>query len=175
MKRVLLVLTVAVLATASTGAQWLRIPTPGIPRTPDGKPNLAAPAPRTPEGRPVLGGLWKTVPARLIVDVTAGLSRGFERAVVGGPESRLAVGLVEAEGERALDAVTREEREQVLEGRDESVDVAADVHVRVEEPGALRAQVRNFVVVHGDELPCPFQSVLHRLRNLPQLGFDNRA
>jgi hypothetical protein len=54
-KRVLLVLTVAVLATASTGAQWLRIPTPGIPRTPDGKPNLAAPAPRTPEGRPVLG------------------------------------------------------------------------------------------------------------------------
>ena len=76
MKHVLLVLTVAVLATASTGAQWLRIPTPGIPRTPDGKPNLAAPAPRTPEGRPVLGGLWKTVPARLIVDVTAGLPRG---------------------------------------------------------------------------------------------------
>ena len=27
-------------------AQWLNYPTPGIPRTPDGKPNLAAPAPR---------------------------------------------------------------------------------------------------------------------------------
>ena len=76
MKHVLLVLTVAVLGTASTGAQWLRIPTPGIPRTPDGKPNLEAPAPRTPDGRPVLGGLGKTVPARLIVDVTAGLPRG---------------------------------------------------------------------------------------------------
>ena len=60
----------------STPGQWLNYPTPGIPRTPDGKPNLAAPAPRTPEGRPVLGGLWKTVPARLIVDVTAGLPRG---------------------------------------------------------------------------------------------------
>jgi hypothetical protein len=28
-------------------AQWLNYPTPGIPRTPDGKPNLVAPAPRT--------------------------------------------------------------------------------------------------------------------------------
>ncbi len=28
-------------------AQWLNYPAPGIPRTPDGKPNLAAPTPRT--------------------------------------------------------------------------------------------------------------------------------
>jgi hypothetical protein len=34
--------------------QWLNYPSPGIPRTPDGKPNLSAPAPRTPDGRPDL-------------------------------------------------------------------------------------------------------------------------
>jgi hypothetical protein len=40
------------------GAQWLEYPTPGIPRTPDGKPNLSAPAPRTPDGKPDFSGLW---------------------------------------------------------------------------------------------------------------------
>ena len=38
-------------------AQWLNYPTPGIPRTPDGKPNLTAPAPRK-DGRPSLSGVW---------------------------------------------------------------------------------------------------------------------
>jgi hypothetical protein len=41
-------------------AQWLDYPTPGIPRTPDGKPNLTAPAPRTADGKPDLSGLWRT-------------------------------------------------------------------------------------------------------------------
>ena len=52
----------AILLTALTtplGAQWLKHPTPGIPRTADGKPNLAAPAPRTPDGRPDLSGVWQ--------------------------------------------------------------------------------------------------------------------
>ena len=39
-------------------AQWLTLATPGIPRTPDGKPDLSAPAPRMPDGRPDLTGLW---------------------------------------------------------------------------------------------------------------------
>jgi hypothetical protein len=39
-------------------AQWLNFPTPGIPRTRDGKPNLAAPAPRTADGTPDLSGVW---------------------------------------------------------------------------------------------------------------------
>src|SRR6266566_292725 len=42
------------------GAQWLNYPTPGIPRTPDGKPNLSAPAPRTPDGKPDFSGIWAT-------------------------------------------------------------------------------------------------------------------
>jgi hypothetical protein len=47
-------------ALLSTGAyaQWLDFPTPGIPRTRDGKPNLSSPAPRTAEGKPDLSGVW---------------------------------------------------------------------------------------------------------------------
>jgi hypothetical protein len=41
-------------------AQWLNFPTPGIPRTADGKPNLTAPAPRTPDGKPDLSGMWQS-------------------------------------------------------------------------------------------------------------------
>jgi hypothetical protein len=39
-------------------AQWLNVPTKGIPRTKDGKPDLAAPAPRKPDGKPDLSGVW---------------------------------------------------------------------------------------------------------------------
>jgi len=40
-------------------AQWAQYRTPGIPRTADGKPNLAAPAPRAADGKPDLTGLWE--------------------------------------------------------------------------------------------------------------------
>ena len=39
-------------------AQWLNYPTPGTPRTRDGKPNLTAPAPRAADGKPDLSGVW---------------------------------------------------------------------------------------------------------------------
>jgi hypothetical protein len=39
-------------------AQWLHHPTTGTPRTPDGKPNLTAPAPRASDGKPDLSGIW---------------------------------------------------------------------------------------------------------------------
>jgi hypothetical protein len=39
-------------------AQWLKHPTPGLPRTGDGAPNLSAPAPRTADGKPDFSGVW---------------------------------------------------------------------------------------------------------------------
>src|SRR5579883_2781335 len=39
-------------------AQWLGYPTAGVPRTPDGKPDLAAPTPRTADGKPDFSGMW---------------------------------------------------------------------------------------------------------------------
>jgi hypothetical protein len=47
------------LVAASAHAQWLNQPTPGMPRTADGKPNLTASAPRAPDGHPDLTGLWQ--------------------------------------------------------------------------------------------------------------------
>jgi hypothetical protein len=49
---------VAAACAAPAAAQWIDHPTPGIPRTRDGKPNLAAPAPRTADRKPDLSGLW---------------------------------------------------------------------------------------------------------------------
>ena len=40
-------------------AQWVNLRTPGMPRTPDGKPNLTAPAPRGADGKPSLDGIWQ--------------------------------------------------------------------------------------------------------------------
>ena len=49
---------VCVLSAPAT-AQWINYPTPGIPRSPDGTPNLSAPAPRTSDGKPDLSGIWR--------------------------------------------------------------------------------------------------------------------
>lgn len=39
-------------------AQWLNLPTPGAPRTPDGKVNMTGPVPRI-NGKPDLSGVWQ--------------------------------------------------------------------------------------------------------------------
>jgi len=50
------------LSAMSAWAQdsWLNHPAAGIPRTKDGKVNLAAPAPRTADGKPDLTGVWQS-------------------------------------------------------------------------------------------------------------------
>src|ERR1700744_3509086 len=58
-------------------AQWLNYRSSSTPRTPDGKPNLAAPSPRTSNGKPDLSGVWRVEPTpfdelvRLYGDMTA--------------------------------------------------------------------------------------------------------
>ena len=56
--RLFLAALVLIVGTIPAGAQWLDRPTPGIPRKPDGTPNLTAPAPRWPDGKPDLTGVW---------------------------------------------------------------------------------------------------------------------
>jgi hypothetical protein len=59
MTRSVLVLVTLLIAGAPAAAQWLNYPTPDLPRTADGKPNLAAPTPRTADGRADLSGHWR--------------------------------------------------------------------------------------------------------------------
>src|SRR5713101_4979001 len=56
-------------AVVPLSAQWLHYPTPGIPRTPDGKPNLSAPAPKTRDGKPDLSGVWEPADNRHLPDL----------------------------------------------------------------------------------------------------------
>ena len=57
-RRPLALAIVTALLPVSLAAQWLTQPTAGVPRTPDGKPNLTAPAPRGSDGKPDLTGVW---------------------------------------------------------------------------------------------------------------------
>src|ERR1700689_2944908 len=50
------------LLAAAANAQWPDVPTAGMPRTADGKPDLTAPAPKTADGKPDLSGVWQTRP-----------------------------------------------------------------------------------------------------------------
>jgi hypothetical protein len=56
--RLLLAALILMMGTIPAGAQWLDRPTPNIPRTHDGKPDLAGPTPRGPDGKPDLTGIW---------------------------------------------------------------------------------------------------------------------
>jgi hypothetical protein len=56
-----LVTAAMLLASAPAGllAQWPAYPTAGVPKTADGKPNLAGPVPRAADGKPDLSGIWQ--------------------------------------------------------------------------------------------------------------------
>src|SRR5215469_12175278 len=57
-----MIFSAMLLAGTPAWCQWLDFPRTGVPRLPDGKANLSAPAPRTPDGKPDLSGIWETNP-----------------------------------------------------------------------------------------------------------------
>ena len=67
----LLIACVGVLAlSAAPSAQWVNVPPPKGPRTPDGLPDLSASAPKLPDGKPDLSGIWRSDnPSDLTVDI----------------------------------------------------------------------------------------------------------
>src|SRR5579864_9330398 len=67
--------TLILQALAPVEGQWLKVPTAGIPRTADGKPDLNAPAPKSPDGKPDISGLWGP-PAGYFLNITKDLKPG---------------------------------------------------------------------------------------------------
>jgi hypothetical protein len=72
-------LPLLLMALGTTAAsQWLSYPTPGIPRLPDGKPNLAASAPKAADGKPDFSGIWEPIASLNLEKVSgAGYSEQF--------------------------------------------------------------------------------------------------
>ena len=72
----------ATLAVTAASAQWLDYPSPRMPLTRGGKPDLAAKAPRTHDGKPDLSGVWQIHPPdpdefiRLFGDPGPGITAG---------------------------------------------------------------------------------------------------
>jgi hypothetical protein len=74
--RLLSAQAVAIFFALSTiaSAQWFNIPSPGIPRLPDGKPNLSAPAPKFSDGRADITGIWQPTTRQFVSIISSGFS-----------------------------------------------------------------------------------------------------
>jgi len=57
-------------------AQWVKLPSQGVPRTKDGKVDLTAPAPRRPDRKPDLSGIWLIESPKLLINLAANLKPG---------------------------------------------------------------------------------------------------
>jgi hypothetical protein len=73
MKAPLIAVVTLAFSLPVAAAQWLNHRTPGLPRTPDGKPNLSAPVPRTIDGKADLSGLWNKISPKYSRNIAADL------------------------------------------------------------------------------------------------------
>ncbi|HJT89331.1 MAG TPA: hypothetical protein VJ732_15795 [Bryobacteraceae bacterium] len=64
------------LAAGLARAQWVNYPESGIPRGPDGQPDLTAPAPHAPGGKTDLSGIWIPSGMTFFGNLAAGLQPG---------------------------------------------------------------------------------------------------
>jgi hypothetical protein len=76
MNRLIWTPVLLLLSCVSLSAQWFDYRAPGISRTPDGKPNLSAPAPRTPDGKPDFSGIWRAENPGLFLNLSKGVEGG---------------------------------------------------------------------------------------------------
>jgi len=67
-----LLLSPVLAAALALAGQWLNTPTTGMPKTPDGKVDLNAPAPKAADGHPDLSGVW-TPNSRPLQDLSVGV------------------------------------------------------------------------------------------------------
>src|ERR1700685_1363850 len=72
----LLVLILLFAALSPLPAQWLKLPDTSIPRTKDGKVNLAAPTPRKADGKADLSGIWIVPGPKYLQNLAADLKPG---------------------------------------------------------------------------------------------------
>jgi hypothetical protein len=73
MRSVLIAAAALASLVAGADAQWINYPSKGIPRTPEGKPNMSAPVPRTPDGKPDLSGIWEPNGLKYLINFAADL------------------------------------------------------------------------------------------------------